>query len=67
LYIQNSFISNKLLNSLQIPKAKNAAETLQIARERGSEQDSAITNNKPVHKKLQPAVERLYSIGMAKH
>ncbi len=43
-----------------MPKAKSAAETLQIARQRGSEQDSAIIDDKPVHKKLQPGVERRY-------
>jgi len=43
-----------------MPKAKSAAEKLQMARGRSSEQDSAIINNKPVYKKLQPAVERRY-------
>lgn len=38
----------------------SAAETLQIARERGSEQDTAIIDGNPVHKKLQPQVEKEY-------
>ncbi len=43
-----------------MPKAKSAAETFQIARERGSEQDTAIIDDNPVHKKLQPQVEKEY-------
>jgi len=44
----------------EMPKAKSAAEMLQIARERGSEQEYAIIDDNPVHKKLQPHVEKRY-------
>ena len=41
-------------------KKKSAAETLQQAKERGSEKDTEIINGDPVHRKLQPASAKLY-------
>jgi hypothetical protein len=47
-------------NSLSNGEKKSAAETLQQAKERGSEVDTEIINGDPVHTKLQPTVERNY-------
>jgi len=41
-------------------RKKSAAETLQKAKERGSEKDTEIINGKQVHKKLQSKVESNY-------
>ena len=41
-------------------KKQSAIETLQQAKERGSEKDTEIINGDLVHTKLQPAVARNY-------
>jgi hypothetical protein len=43
-----------------MPKRKSAAEALQQAKERGSEENTEIINGELVHKNLQPQVEKSY-------